>query len=150
MFLLALCAQALSATYGTLLDTHTLTDRSSDVIAGTVARVETYRRNGLIVSTVKLNVSHQFVGLRKQSVEFEVLGGEHQGVKMEVPGAPSFSQGAEVLLFLDGDKIVGFGQGAYSLVRDPNSGGNRVLCCSWSRSPCKRTSVPNCRYICSA
>ena len=52
MFLLALCASALSVTYGTLLDSNALTDRSSDVIAGTVEKVLVERRDGLIVSTV--------------------------------------------------------------------------------------------------
>ena len=51
----------------------------------------------------------------RTTLTFEVLGGAVDGVHLDVPGAPQFSEDQSVLVFLDGHELVGFGQGAFSL-----------------------------------
>ena len=107
-----------ATTYGTLYSIEEMTDLSHDVISGTVTHLESKQVDGVIKTSVTVNIDHNFVGSKSQSFTFDVIGGTVNGITMDVPGAPKFEEGQSVLLFLDNKQVVGFGQGLYAIGPD--------------------------------
>lgn len=107
-----------ATTYGTLYSIEEMTDLSHDVISGTVETLESKQIDGVIKTSVTVNIEHNFVGSKSQSFTFDVIGGTVNGITMDVPGAPKFEEGQSVLLFLDQKQVVGFGQGIYAIGPD--------------------------------
>lgn len=105
--------KAEATTYGTLYSVEEMTDLAHDVISGTVTDLESRHEEGLIKTEVSVQIEHNFVGNKQRQFAFDILGGTVDGVTMQVPGSPSFSEGQKVLLFLDHEQVVGFGQGSY-------------------------------------
>lgn len=112
---LLLTNKANSTTYGTLYSVEEMTDLAHDVISGTVQGLESKSIDGVIKTTVSIDIEHNFVGSKSNPFTFEIIGGTHNGITMDVPGAPKFTVGDNVLLFLDHQQVVGFGQGSYAI-----------------------------------
>ena len=90
-----------------------LIDRSSRVVVGEVRSTEAVSGGPGIETIVEVHVSETLHGAAAPVVSFRVPGGSLQGVHLTVPGAPRFSAGDAVVVFLEGDQIVGFNQGAF-------------------------------------
>jgi hypothetical protein len=113
---LAVVLQIASATtYAEILDLGELTARSNRVVTGTVQEMDSFTRGSLIWTEVKVSVDQALVGPETRELSFELIGGTVDGLSLTVPGAPQFQAGQEVLVFVQGDELVGFGQGAFSL-----------------------------------
>ena len=107
--------EASATTYAEIMDLEELTTRASAVVTGTVESAWSYERDGLIWTRVGLDIDDSLLGTTSRHISLEVIGGTVDGVSLTVPGAPQFEVGGDVLLFLDGDQLVGFGQGAFAL-----------------------------------
>jgi hypothetical protein len=116
--LLSLFSTAEAVTYGYVYDINEMTDIAHNVIAGKVVSIETRAEEGKIISNVTVKITHNYVGNKRNTINFDVLGGTHNGVHMQVPGAPTFTVDQETLIFIEQGKIVGFGQGAYRITDD--------------------------------
>ena len=104
-----------ATTYGTIYSIEEMTDLSHDVISGTITSLNPVTQDGVIQTEVSVKIEHNFVGNKQNVFTFNIPGGTLDGVTMTVSGAPKFEDGQGVLLFLDHNKVVGFGQGAYAL-----------------------------------
>lgn len=104
-----------AASYAEFYSIEDLTDLSHDVLSGTVLDIVPNMENNLIVSTITVQISHNYVGNKQNTVSFKMVGGEMNGLRLSVPGAPIFEKGQQILLFLDHEHVVGFGQGAFSI-----------------------------------
>jgi hypothetical protein len=113
--LLSLSPSADAVTYGYVYDITEMTDIAHNVISGKVISVVPRMENGKIVSAITLQINHNYVGNKRNNITIDILGGTYNGIEMQVPGAPKFSVGDETLAFIEDGKIVGFGQGAYSI-----------------------------------
>ncbi len=90
-----------------------LTNQSDMVIVGAVLTTrDNLDADGLwTVATVR--VAETLRGSPEMVVDVRVPGGRIDDFEMQVMGAPTLIPGDEVLLFLNGDRVVGFGQGAF-------------------------------------
>ena len=104
-----------ATTYGNLYSIEEMTDLAHDVISGTITELKSREEDGIIKTSVSVKIEHNFVGNKRRSFTFDIMGGTVNGVTMAVPGGPVFTDGQKVLLFLDQDRVVGFGQGAYAI-----------------------------------
>lgn len=107
-----------ATTYGTLYSIVEMTDLAHDVISGTIIDLTPQSKDGLIITTVTVQIKHNYVGNKQRNFTFEIPGGTLDGVTLSVPGAPTFKEGEDVLLFLEHSQVVGFGQGAYAIGQD--------------------------------
>jgi hypothetical protein len=107
---------ALGASYETIYGVGELTDLSSKVLTGRVDRISSFAQDGLIYSNITIDVSKTYVGKQNRTESITVLGGKVGDVRLSVSGAPQFNSEEDVLLFLDGDEVVGFGQGRFEVV----------------------------------
>ena len=128
-----------ATTYGTLYSIEEMTDLAHDVISGTVTNLESKQVDGVIKTSVTVDIDHNFVGSKSHSFTFDVIGGTLNGITMDVPGAPEFKQDQSVLLFLDQQQVVGFGQGLYAI--GPNKTATRSM--EGTTVLDERTSDPN-------
>lgn len=113
--LFSLLSFAQAVTYGMFYPVEEMTDLAHDVVSGTVTQIASKMVEGKIVSTVTIDITHNYVGNKQNQLQFDVLGGTYQGVTMSVPGAPQFEIDQEVLVFVDDEHIIGFGQGVYNI-----------------------------------
>ena len=105
----------MQASYENIYGVGELTDLSSKVLTGKVNQISSFAENGLIYSTVTIDVSKTYVGRQNRTETVTVLGGKVGDVRLSVSGAPQFNSSEDVLLFLDGDEVVGFGQGRFEI-----------------------------------
>lgn len=121
MFVIALIAAILPAqatTYGHVMPMGEMLERSEQVVQGTVAGLHAeFGDDGLIWTTVTLDVDQTLARSAAAQVSFKLPGGTVGDLNLSIPGAPAFEPGQEVMVFLDGDRLRGFGQGAF-LVQD--------------------------------
>ena len=115
MLLYTLLVSSQAAYYDQIYSLGDLTDQSSQVFTATVKNIESFERDGLIYSTISLNVGKTYVGMRRQSQSIEVIGGTVGDLQLSVSGAPLFSENEEKLLFLEDGQLVGFGQGSFEV-----------------------------------
>jgi hypothetical protein len=115
MMTLLFSSTVLATTYGTIYSIEEMTDLSNDVISGTIKGLNPTSKDGVIQTQVSVQIEHNFVGNKQNVFTFDVPGGTLDGVTMSVSGAPKFEIGQGVLLFMEHNKVVGFGQGAYAL-----------------------------------
>lgn len=86
-----------------------------------------------IFTQIDLEVAEYIKGTGGSIVQITVVGGTVDGMRMWVPGMPSFQQGEDVLLFLRegyeraGDPTVGVSQGVFRIVTDQATGAETVL-----------------------
>lgn len=116
--ILAFTPLSQAASYSQFYELDELAAASSQIVEGKIDRIEIRSEDGKIISRVYLNVSKTWVGARTSELYVDVLGGTLDGLTMTVPGAPFFNVGEEVLIFVDHHRIVGFGQGAYTINGD--------------------------------
>lgn len=111
--LCALSTTAGATQYAELLDLDDLAGRADRVVLGEVltTRVESQGNGIWTVATVM--VDETLSGDRDPVVEVRVPGGRLSNLELTVVGVPKLVPGYEMLLFLDDDRIVGLGQGAF-------------------------------------
>lgn len=109
--------------------------READLVArGKVVRTESRRSvDGMRIFTeVTLQVDERWKGASGSTVRFRVPGGTHDGIAQIVQGAPRFTEGEEVIVFLHRlpqpkglrdrpmpMQVVAMAQGKFSVRRDP-------------------------------
>lgn len=96
---------------------------------------------------VTLEVTDYFKGDLGRTVTLFVPGGQVGPYRTVVPGAPEFTEGEEVILFLganapDPPRIVGLSQGVFRVVPDTRSGEKFVVSPVVVRSGSSRGTVP--------
>ncbi len=108
----ALLAPARAATYAELLDVDDLSDRADRIVLGEVAAARTERTaNGSLVTAYTIVVAETLRGTPAPSLELRLPGGRMDGLSLTVPGVPRFAQEDRLVLFLNGGRLVGMGQG---------------------------------------
>ncbi|RKX68301.1 hypothetical protein DRP53_11010 [candidate division WOR-3 bacterium] len=102
-----------------------MTRRSSLILTGVVRSISISENpdNGMIFRTIEIEPDWVLKGeIRKgQTVYIYALGGKLKGMTMKVPGAPEFTVGEKVLVFLKKDRqnrwrVFGMAEGKFSLV----------------------------------
>lgn len=127
--LFSLLSFAQAVTYGSFYPIEEMTDLAHDVVSGTVTQIAAKMEEGKIVSTITVDITHNYVGNKQNQIEFDILGGTYQDVTMTVPGAPQFEIGQDILVFVDDQHLIGFGQGVYNIKDDDTAErglGNRI------------------------
>ena len=111
------------------LDTRELVRESHEIVIGEVRGTRSYwdasRRR--MLTDVSVRVTQRLKGRGGDTVVLTQLGGELDGVRVSVPGAPSFAVGEEALVFVWRDgrgraQVDALGQGKFDLRTDPSSG----------------------------
>jgi hypothetical protein len=131
MALLALAIPRAGATVLVPADLAELVAGARTIVHGRVVSTETQwleERRG-IETIVTLEVEDALKGGASGSVAFRVPGGEMGRYRSVVPGAPVFTAGEDVIVFLAGDgpsipHVLGFSQGVY---RVRQGAGGRVV-----------------------
>ena len=118
MFFFSLSFFAHSAEYGSLYSLSEMNELSSRIVQAEVKEKRSYVRDGKIYSMLTLDIQQTFTGIDEQELSIEVLGGEVDGLEMQVSGLPKFEKGTESLFFLDHERILGFGQGVYHIEKE--------------------------------
>ena len=111
-----------------------LVDGSTAVVHGRVSEVRgqwTADRHG-IDSLVTIDVIDYLKGSLGDHVTVRVPGGRAGGMVNVIPGAPTFAEGDQVVLFLKAEGpsipvVTGTTQGVYRVTTDPRSGGLMVM-----------------------
>ena len=137
-FVALLAANARGATVERM-SLNQLAARSTQVIEGNVLGTRTAwnDEHTLIFTHVTFDVTRVYAGdVRPGRTEFQLIGGEADGIRLSVPGTVMLEPGEHVVLFIDDSRsyqcpIVGLGQGKLVVSRDPASGeewvGNRFI-----------------------
>lgn len=129
--LLALAALAapLGATTVVPMDTRALVSRSNDIVIGEVLAVRSRwnEDRSRIVTDVTLRVDQTLKGGASGELTLTQIGGEVDGLRYTVEGAPRFSAGEQALLFAWRDRagrpqVSGLAQGKFDIRRDPATG----------------------------
>ena len=115
MLLYTLLISSQAAYYDHIYSLGDLTDQSSQVFTAQVNSIESFERDGLIYSTISLNVNKTYVGMKKDAHSIEVIGGTVGDLQLSVSGAPLFAENEEKLIFLEEGHLVGFGQGSFEV-----------------------------------
>jgi hypothetical protein len=125
----ALWASPAHATQMNHLDTRALARGSSDIVIGTVERVQSHwdAAHKRILTDVDVRVSESLKGAGGGVVTLTQMGGEVDGMRLEIEGSPAFRTGQETLLFLWRDRngraqVNGLAQGKFDIRRDPRTG----------------------------
>ena len=126
---LAASAPRVAATTVARLDTRELVRESHEIVIGEVRGTRSYwdapRRR--MLTDVSVRVTQRLKGRGGDTVVLTQLGGELDGVRVSVPGAPSFVVGEEALVFVWRDgrgraQVDALGQGKFDLRADPTTG----------------------------
>ncbi len=123
---------AFSSAFATTLrpvDLRQIIAMSSDVVVGRVEEVHSRWTSdrALIMTEVTVAVIERMKGSGRVRTVVRTIGGEVDGVRMTVDGAPIFHRGDEAVLFLrrnaDGSTVVsGLSQGKFDVRFDPATG----------------------------
>lgn len=129
----AILAGAASATTLVRLDTPTLARRAHDIVIGRVTATEARWNEDRtrIVTEVRVRVERRLKGAPAEELVLTQPGGELDGLRYSVEGAPRFRTGEESLLFVWRDAaghatVQGLAQGKFDLRRD-SAGGARLV-----------------------
>lgn len=107
-----------AATYARIHDVDSLFARADRVVRGKVVAMKSERADKRrIVTVVTIKVDETYHGRGGKTLDLRVPGGTMEGTTLTVSGAPRFKPGQEVVVFAEGDRVVGHGQGAF-LVKD--------------------------------
>ena len=113
-------AAAIATTYAEVLGVEGLIHGSDRVVRGEVIRTQSrWTPKGYIETLVTIDVDDVYAGQAGDEVTVVAPGGTIEGQTMSIDGAPTFSVGDDVVVFANGKRIVGFGQGAFA-VNDDN------------------------------
>lgn len=106
-----------------------LADSSQSVVRGTVVQERSFwNESGTrILTEIEIEVQESYKGSAPQRVRILQMGGVVGTTRMTVAGALSWSQGEDVLVFLETSlpgnyRVAGFTQGKYEVEQDPRSG----------------------------
>jgi len=91
------------------------------------AHIPRPQRDGVLSTAVRVSVQEQWKGRRRSRLRLLLPRGTEGGIAQEVPGAPTFQIGEEVILFVVREapgqyRVVGGKQGKFSIKTDPRSG----------------------------
>jgi hypothetical protein len=121
----ALCLEKVSATVLLPADFATVVAESGLIVHGRVVSVESHLvgPQRAIESVVALAVIQSFKGAATGTVSFRVPNGQVGRYRRVLVGAPEFSSGDEVIVFLQGrppsmPSVFGLNQGLYRVTRD--------------------------------
>ena len=118
LLILSIAGSAQAAEYAYELSMPEMLDGAEQVVNGRVGNTTTeWGDDGLIYTVVTLQADQTLHHSNAPEVTFRVPGGTVGDLSLTIPGAPVFSVGQDVVVFLDGDRLRGFGQGAF-LVKD--------------------------------
>ena len=118
-------ASSATATTVLRLDLPDLVNKADNIVQGRVEQVyvdwDAERR--LAFTYISINVDDPMKGARRQTVLIRQVGGRVGNISMHVAGMPTFSQGEEVILFLNDlhngtFMVVGMNQGKYQITQD--------------------------------
>jgi hypothetical protein len=111
------------------LDTRALALGSQQIVVGAVEDVHARWNDthSTIVTDVVVRVTESVKGEAASRILLTQLGGEVNGVRVSIPGCPTFRAGEEALLFVwrdprGGAQVTGLAQGKFEIERDPASG----------------------------
>jgi|GEM_PF-2606581 len=109
-------AVAVATTYAEVMGVEQLIERSDKVVRGTVTATEgRWTTGGYIETLVTVKVDDVYIGQAGETVTVVAPGGTVEGKTLDITGAPTFKEGDQVVVFANGKRIVGFGQGAFSV-----------------------------------
>lgn len=113
---LALGSWAGATTYRSVLSAAQLDQQSTATVRGVVTQLRPEAvGEGLVQTIVTIDVDETYRGRVGGQIEVVAPGGELEGRRLHIAGAPSFALGEEVLVFTRGRTLVGFGQGAFGV-----------------------------------
>jgi len=118
-----------ATTYARLLGVDELLLRADRAVRGTVITLSPRQTPaGYIETVVDLQVKETLHGPPAPTARLIAPGGILEGVQLQIEGAPRFQLGDEVVVFLQQQRIVGFGQGAWRVTGDQadRTLGNRI------------------------
>ena len=115
-------------------DFQTLVNEAQTIVLGRVTSLDpewTEGRRG-IETLLSIDVERTLKGTAGDSLVVRVPGGQMGPYLSVMPGAPRFSEGEDVVLFLAGappevPHILALSQGVFRVVRDPASGARTVI-----------------------
>jgi hypothetical protein len=115
-------------------DFQTLVTEARTIVLGRIASLDTEWTEGRrgIETLLSIEVERTLKGSAGDSVTVRVPGGQMGPYLSVMPGAPRFTEGEEVVLFLAGappelPHILALSQGVFRVVRDPNTGERTVV-----------------------
>jgi hypothetical protein len=112
--LISLLGPAQAVEYAEILPIGTLMEEADQAVQGHVIRTSSeWGDDGLIYTRVVLDAEDRLVASSEPTTSFLVPGGEMGEVRLTVPGAPTFTVGEDVLVFLMDDRLLGLGQGTF-------------------------------------
>jgi hypothetical protein len=133
LLLLALLAGPARATQVVALDTPELVRGSSDIVIGSVETTTSHWNpsHTHIVTDVTVRVEESMKGSGATTITLTQLGGDADGLHLEVDGSPAFRRGQRSVLFLWRDshgraQVNGLSQGKFDIERDPTTGRETV------------------------
>ncbi|MFM2245925.1 MAG: hypothetical protein RL071_1999 [Pseudomonadota bacterium] len=113
---LVLAPLAGATAYRAVLTAAQLDQQSTATVRGVVVSLRPEAvGDGLIQTIVTIDVDESYRGRVGEQVEVVAPGGELEGRRLHIAGAPTFALGEEVLVFTRGRTLVGFGQGAFGV-----------------------------------
>lgn len=95
-----------------------MTIESDTIITGKVVNKESYRKNDKIFTDVTVLVGENIKGKTENKIIVQVPGGVVGDIYAQVSDVPLFENNEDVLLFLKGNKVVGWNQGKYTISND--------------------------------
>jgi len=114
LFLLgSLVAQA--STSSEEMDLKQLAATADRVVSGEVLTQRVESTPSGVYTFVTILVDETLRGRAVPVVDIRIPGGKFGDIDVVVPGSPSFIEGTDVMLFLQGSHIVGMGDGAFIL-----------------------------------
>src|SRR5262249_21703540 len=118
-------ASSATATTVLRLDLPDLVNKADSIVQGRVEQVyvDWDAERNLAFTYSSINVDDPMKGARRQTVLIRQVGGRVGKISMHVAGMPTFSQGEEVILFLNDMHngtfmVVGMNQGKYQITQD--------------------------------
>ena len=113
---------AQATTYKKALNIEEMSQRSGQILMGSVANMWTEKSNGDIWTVASVMVEDNVRGANGNFVEVRWMGGESDGIQQVVAGAPSASIGDRVMVFVrPNGNIVGMAQGLFQVDEDGNA-----------------------------
>jgi len=109
---------ARATTYAEEFDLDDLSTRAERVVLGDVLTIRYESDRAGFWTVAAIRVTETLRGRPEPVVEVRVPGGRIDDMELTVAGAPRLIEGYEVLLFLDGDHVVGLGQRAFVVMSD--------------------------------
>ncbi len=130
---LLLAATTVHATTMVRFDTPGLARQSHQIVIGRVAATRAHwnEAHTRILTDVDVDVTETLKGGPAQHVTLTQIGGEVDGVRMNISGCASFRPGEEAVLFVWHDargraQLTGLAQGKFEIERDARTGARTV------------------------